>query len=69
MPRWDGVMKIDDVDGARELFCVGLGRTESEGRELRDKLDHLVQDPIDTHEHASSADFQIELTVWIKPAA
>jgi hypothetical protein len=50
-------MRIDDVKGSRQLSHVGLGLTEVEARELRDTLDLLLSDPIERHEHVSSADY------------
>jgi hypothetical protein len=59
-------MRIDDVNGSRQLAHVGLGLTESEANELRDTLDLLLSDPAERHEHVSSADYQTELTIWIQ---
>ena len=59
-------MRIDDVNGRRPLAHVGLGLTEAEASELRDALDLLLGDSGERHEHVSSADYQVELTVWIQ---
>ncbi len=59
-------MRIDDVNGSRQLAHVGLGLTEAEANELRDTLDLLLRDPGERHEHVSGADYQAELTVWIQ---
>lgn len=59
-------MQIDDVAGSRQLAHIGLGLTTAEAKELRDTLDLLLQDSLDTHEHVSSGDYQTELTVWIQ---
>ena len=45
-----------------------LQLTEAEARELRDSLTHLLTDPPgERHEHVASADFQVEVTVWLEP--
>jgi hypothetical protein len=59
-------MRIDDVNGGRQLAHVGLGLAESEASELRDTLDLLLSDTAERHEHVSSADFQTEVTIWIQ---
>jgi hypothetical protein len=59
-------MQIDDVAGSRQLTHIGLGLTRAEAKELRDTLDLLLNDSVDTHEHVSSIDYQTELTVWIQ---
>lgn len=58
-------MQIDDTKNERQLDHLGLGLTETEARELRDALDALLGDPGERHEHVSSADYQVELTVWL----
>ena len=47
------------------LAHVGLGLREDEARELREDLDLLVSDSGLSHEHVSSADYQVEMTVWL----
>lgn len=44
---------------------VGLELTEAEARETRDKLQILLADPGSRHEHVASADFQVEVTLWL----
>ena len=58
-------MRIDDPQSTKSLSGVGLGLTLSEAHELRDSLDDLLTSPPGRHEHISSADYQVELTVWI----
>ena len=59
-------MEIQDPDSKRKLDLVGLRLTRSEARELRDKLGSLLDAPFSgRHEHVSSADFQVEISVWI----
>ena len=59
-------MEIHDPDNERHLSLVGLRLTRGEARELRDALDALLEKPFSgRHEHVSSADFQVEMSVWI----
>lgn len=58
-------VRIDDINGNRELAHVGLALTEAEARELRDTIETLLTDPGERHEHVSSADYQTEITLWI----
>ena len=59
-------MLIEDLPSRRRLDHVGLCLTEDEARELRDKLETLLAEQDSGHEHVSSADFQVEVTVWIE---
>ncbi len=42
-----------------------LHLTEAEAREMRDKLEALLADAGNRHEHVASADFQVEVTIWL----
>lgn len=62
-------MLLQDPDSGEHLTAIGIGLTEAEVGELRDRLEALLADPDPSrHEHVASADFQTELTVWIDPA-
>ena len=59
-------MRIEVFSPAQTLDNVGIGLTQEEAEELRDKLEILIADAASRHEHVSSADYQTELTVWIE---
>lgn len=56
-------MRIE-VDGTL-VDEVVIQLTEAEAREMRDKLESLLADPGPRHEHVASADFQVEVTLWL----
>lgn len=45
---------------------VVLRLTEAEAREMRDSIESLLADPASRHEHVSSADFQVQVTLWLE---
>lgn len=59
-------MEIHDPNNERYLSLVGIRLTNEEARELRDSLDALLENPFPgRHEHVASADFQVEMSIWI----
>jgi hypothetical protein len=58
-------MRILDEDGDKVIDRVTLYLLMTEAREFRDSLNALISNPIERHEHISSADFNREITVCI----
>jgi len=64
-------MRIEDPDSDTVLKRPGVCLEESEAEELRDKLEILLRDNERgerVHEHVSSADYKVEMTVWLSPS-
>ena len=63
-------MRIEDPDSNTVLKRIDVCLEESEAKELRDKLEILLRDSERgkrAHEHVSSADYKVEMTVWLNP--
>jgi hypothetical protein len=63
-------MRIQDPDSDTVLKRIDVNLEESEAEELRDKLEILLRDSERgdrAHEHVSSADCKVEITVWLNP--
>jgi len=59
-------VEIQDPDNEQTLNLVGLRLTRAEAAELRDKLSALLENPfLGRHEHVSSEDYQVEISVWL----
>ncbi len=63
-------MEIQDPDQEQSLNLVELRLTTAEAAELRDALTALLEAPFPgRHEHVSSEDYQVEISVWIDDEA
>jgi hypothetical protein len=63
-------MRIEDPDSNTVLKRIDVCLEESEAKELRDKLEILLRDSErgeKAHEHVSSTDYKVEMTVWLSP--
>jgi hypothetical protein len=60
-------MRIMDAEKDQEIHSLSLTLTAAEASELRDSLQQLINQPEGNHAHVSSSDYQVELTVVVKP--
>jgi hypothetical protein len=63
-------VRIEDPNSDTVLDRIDVCVEESEAEELRDKLEILLRDSERgerAHEHVSSADYKVEMTVWLNP--
>jgi hypothetical protein len=68
--RSEGSVQIHDINEERDLAAVGLRLSRREAEELIGAIEALFDSPPGSrHEHVSSPDYSIEITVWLEEEA